>query len=282
MLAWQGNSITKWVTAVFDLQNGAALTEHAQGADAGNSYVNAYAVALANGWFRLVLTAAVADTTAYAAAEFVNSATPTHGNYGDVTFTGNGTDAVFLGDAQLEAGSVATSPIPTFGSMVTRAADNINVATSKFPLSYAAGTLLLDWALFTLPSSAGPYGASISDGTINNIIHVSRRWATGLAGANVSVGNTAQADLTAGGSFTVNVRKKQGFAWATNDFVSVDDGSNVQTDASGSVPASGLTVLRVGVAPDGGSTSPLTGRINSLVYLPRRMTNSELQLKTAA
>lgn len=56
--------------------------------------------------------------------------------------------------AQLEVGSVATSPVITYGATATRAADDPRLAQSKFPWNGGTGTLKID-GITTSPTTSG-------------------------------------------------------------------------------------------------------------------------------
>jgi hypothetical protein len=55
------------------------------------------------------------------------------------SYEGDGTSGVYIWGAQLEAGSVATSYIPTSGSSAQRAADNLEISGSAFTNSFNSG-----------------------------------------------------------------------------------------------------------------------------------------------
>lgn len=181
------------------------------------------------------------------------------------------TGTVIIDQVQLETGSVATSPIPTFAATVTRAADNINVATSAFPYSSGGPMTFLvtgdaqtaQGGFFNMFLNSSNYVAMDSNG--NRAAYLT------TAGSNV-------ADLSPGGT-TNGVSAKLGAAYNTNDFAAVVNGGAVSTDASGALPA-GLTTLRLGYSSNN-TVSDTPVRIKNLTFLPRRMSNAELQARTA-
>jgi len=80
---------------------------------------------LANGWYRLSIT----NTTVSTSVAVRLYACP---DDNILSFTGDGTSGLYLWGAQFEAGSVATSIIPTSGSTVTRQADALVISGSDF------------------------------------------------------------------------------------------------------------------------------------------------------
>ena len=85
------------------------------------------------------------------------------------TFAGNGTDGLYLWGAQLETGSVSTSYIPTSGSTVTRAADDLVISGSDFTDFYNQTEFTL--YLEAQKRDAGSvYNFTIGNGTLANRI----------------------------------------------------------------------------------------------------------------
>lgn len=82
-----------------------------------------------------------------------------------ILYFGDNTN-VWIGGAQIEAGSYATSYIPTSGSSVTRAADAASQITPSGILNNAKGTIFLS---FRRPTGSLDFSAfGVSDGTTNN------------------------------------------------------------------------------------------------------------------
>lgn len=183
------------------------------------------------------------------------------------------TDAVDVALCGVEAGSTATSPIPTIGSTVTRAADNISIATSGMPFG-ASSTVFADVMPGTLPSFAAWVG--IDSGATSSRTYL-RSQTTALA-ASSAVTAVDQYSFLAG-SLSVGTSHKAALVLATNDFSLVVDGGTPQTDASGTWDST-VTFLRLGNTL--GSSTLLNGHIRKLMYLPRRMSNGDMQTLTGA
>jgi hypothetical protein len=86
-----------------------------------------------DGWYRISITSntAVTPVTAFAGLSVNNSE----------TYSGDGSSAIEFYGIQLEQGSYATSYIPTYGSAVTRNADDCNVTSITDIVGQTEGTL---------------------------------------------------------------------------------------------------------------------------------------------
>jgi hypothetical protein len=83
--------------------------------------------------------------------------------------------------------------------------------------------------------------------------------------------NVSTPSLSAGSTY------KMALAMKTDDFAGCLNGGTVQTDTSGS-PPSGIDLLRIGSHRDG---TYLGGWIRQITYIPRRLSNAELQSRSA-
>lgn len=255
-----------YATAVFSLDTGLETKKQSAG---GYSSVSTTSQALGNGWYRLSMTA---TTTGSGAVSVLvsNSTTPTIGSFGEIAYTGDGTSGLYIWGAQLEAGSFATSYIPTVASTVTRSADVASVNTLSPWYNATAGTLYAE--LNRYAASVGVRGAFLNDGTTGNYIAATGTVAANLTGIVVASFST-EAQLGAGGS-AIGVQKIA-FAFAANDFALSENGAAVLTDTSGSLP----TVSALGIGSL--TTNVGSGHIRRIAYYPRRLTNAELQALSA-
>jgi hypothetical protein len=191
--------------------------------------------------------------------------TPTAGT---LTLTVTGT----VSNAQLEAGSFATSYIPTAAASVTRNADVASVGVSQFPYNATEGALIIS-ADYIGQSSGVAYAAALNDGTTSNFMGV-RRNPTGET-IFVTFATTLQVAIPYT-TVTNNVEFKNAFSYKLNDFAGAANGAITGTDNLGNVPS----VSRLDI---GNITNVLymNGHIRQITYVPRRLTNAELIARTA-
>jgi hypothetical protein len=253
--------------ATYDLQAGTVTQSANKGTGSG---VVASIQAFANGWYRLVFTTVV-DASATSGRTFIvlsNSATPGFApSY--LGTTGNG---VYLWGAQLEAGSLVTSDIPTVAS-VTRTADSATLTGAGFSAVWNAtqNSVVVEFSLKSV-SGTRPI-ASFDDDSTNQQI---RLYSSGTdLKLTVTNGGATQADLTLG-TVAANTTYKAAFAISANDFAAVLNGGTVQTDTSGTVPA--VDRLRLG-SDKAGNFGCVWIRRHSTY--PSRLPNAQLQALTA-
>ena len=219
-----------------------------------------------NGWYRCAMTfTAVAATPAF----YVILASAN----GTSSYAGDGTSGAFVYGAQVEAGSFATSYIPTGSATATRTVDVATVSTQAFPYGAAEGTLVISADTYDVGSSAGLI-ASLSAGLTSNSVLVGLF--SNKTSLSATVGGSPQAFLQPSGTVSTNTVFKAGGAFATNSFIASSNGTLSTEDPSGSVPT-GITTLGIGIIS---TVIPINGHIRQITYLPRRVTNAELQTRT--
>lgn len=214
---------------------------------------------LSNGWFRLSITF-TSNTTSAGPGWYVSGLT-----------------TAWLWGAQLEAGSFATSYIPTVASQVTRTADVATITGANFSQWYnqSEGSLVVEGSVYAFPAASSNNAiAALSDGTTANSHYVYTFGSAGYAATQVS--SVVQANPTSGSALSVNTPYKMAYGYKTNDFAFTVNGATVGTDASGTVPA--VDQLQIGRV---GSTILLNGWIRSIRFFPTRLSNAQLQALTA-
>ena len=214
-------------------------------------------VSYPSGWYRYSFT----FTATSASAPDINF----HPRNLTGAYVGAGDYTDFYG-IQLEQGSFATSYIPTGASSVTRSADVASVATSAFPYSSSEGTLVFNGSTLT---SSTARAVQLDSGDTN-------RMQIAFDGANMNyavvVGGSAVAALSA----TKTASLKAAAAYKENDFAVSFNGGAALTDTSGAVPS--VTTLSLGKS--GSNTEQLNGHIRQITYIPRRLSNADLQART--
>jgi len=219
--------------------------------------------AAGNGWYRFV---SVGTISALSASELYN--------------IGSNTGTLAIWGAQLEAGSFATSYIPTVASQVTRAADSCLITAPLFAPWYnqSEGTFVatLDTSVFLASSLVTVYSVlSANDQTSDNSMDMYAY--SNFMGFTVRTGGVLQADASGGGSPANNAVIKIASAYALNNIASSINGAAPATDSSATIPTANQ--FSVGMRNTGGR-SPINGHIRSIQYYPFRASNNQLQALT--
>ena len=211
-------------------------------------------------------SATVAGTGAYPSRR-TYTFTPTAGS---TTFTVSGT----VQYAQLEAGSFATSFIPTGATSVTRNADFVAMTGTNFSSWYnpTQGTLYAsgDWFGIT----GNDYWAAVDDGTSAN--------AAGLrvspAGDNVAYVRSGAADQASlyFGPAVANTQYRMALSMKAGKFAASRNGAAVVSVASGVMPVS-PNRLGIGVGFGG---NQLNGHVEKVLYWNIAVTDNEVQAIT--
>ena len=211
-----------------------------------------------DGWYRIILTG-TAIATGTTALIFRLGANP----------TGDGSSGFHIYGAQFEAGSYATSYIPTYGSAVTRNRDNCDLNDVSNIRGDRKGTLYVEGKLSTIDSS-GVILLTYGSGTAN-LVYI---WVltSGKIIADIYTNNVYQSSLNTGNGFiSVGDSFKIGVAYQDNDAVLYINGNLIESDDDLDAPNPNL--LRIGkynnVNYTGGSYT------NAMVF-PTRLSNEEL------
>lgn len=217
-------------------------------------------VALKNGWFRITLTANYSSTSQ---SVHIGLADPSNSTstYGGNVYTGSGGNGIYIGGAQIEKASFPTSYIPTSGSAVTRAADDLSISDLS-PFDFSRGTFEA-----VVESPYIHEVVLLADNTVNSVI---MELNTNNFRSNI------RADITTANAPVIGKNK------AAVSFYNDTQRQclNANTVVSGSSSSPNLpTNLRIG-SWDANSYF-LNGHIKSLKYYPYAMTDTQLQAATA-
>jgi hypothetical protein len=182
---------------------------------------------------------------------------------GTLTLTISGS----IDHAQLETGSVATSPVETAGAAVTRLPDAISILTSAFSYSSTIGTAAVTFTPFDVNnrpayqfgSGGDRYILFVQSGTTRNLIFIG--------------GSAVVANLDHSGSLPANTQARIATAWQTGSLASSLNGAAAITSSNAFSAFGSGNSLFIG----GGEGNFFNGHIRSLVHLPRRATNVEIQ-----
>jgi hypothetical protein len=252
-----GNNITS-----FDLTNGVIGTNAA-----GNT---ATIAPVGNGWYRCTVsrTGGAATYTELRIGNADNS----------FSFSGNGSGGIYIWGAQLEAGSFATSYIPTVAASVTRSADVASVNTLSPWFNSVESTLYAEGSYIGLTSGVTQTLAGLTAPVTSDYLLICKSSGTGQNFAEVLTSASPVASFNLG-SPSVSTIYKIALAAKANDFAAVQNGGSVSTDTSGAMP-SGIASLGIGYLV-AGAPLQLNGHIRRIAYYPRRLTNAELQSLTS-
>lgn len=230
-------------TARFDLTNGTIVSDTTGTAKIQN---------VGNGWFRCSITQA-----------YTSGQTNVQWSFDNRTSTGN----LYLWGAQLEAGSYATSYIPTTSSSVTRNADVISKTGISSLIGQTEGTIFLDFNINNISSQTNePVILSFSDGCYIEI------YSNGGVVWNDSDGGIAIVLLGYG---LTNGRHKFAIGYAANNTSLYIDGNLAGSDNTGTPTSKSYINF-------GYNTQSYIGSVkyNSAVLWKERLTNTELATLT--
>lgn len=228
-----------------------------------------------NGWWRISVTATATATTG-SGGLLLNFTQNTNVAASVPVYVGQTTSDVFIWGAQFEAGSFATSYIPTTSASVVRSADVCSITGASFSSFFNAteGTLVVKAARLLAANAAGTSGfpryLCFDDGTTSNRIQAwwfggPNQFVTTVGGVDSAA--LALATVTGGTSFGIAARYK------ANDFAASQDGGAVGTDVSGALP----TVTAVGIGQASSGMGIINGHIHTIQYFNAIKTNAQLQ-----
>jgi hypothetical protein len=186
-------------------------------------------------------------------------------------------DAFDVWCGQFEAGTFASSPIPTAAVAVTRNMDILTYPGAGNVLA-AQGTLYCESFPNTLTILGGGYGAmSVNDGSSNNRVDI-RILGVSPNNSNItSSAGVAQSNISAGIP-VVGAIQKTGASWTLNkvDFVS---NTTAGTEDIVATPPAALTIIHIGTLD--GAVNSLFGFVYNVRIYPTALSAAQLQVLTA-
>ena len=175
--------------------------------------------------------------------------------------------------AQLEAGSYATSYIPTVASSVTRNADIISKTGITSLIGQTEGTIFLD--VKAQLNSADSQDFSISDGTTNNRAFIRLASSGVIIAIGVFAGST---EFNIGSTaYTTGTRYKIALAYKNNDVVLYINGTSAATTSTTTISGT-LSRLGFDVFTNGAQT--IVSPVNAGILFKTRLSNAELATLT--
>ena len=227
------------------------------------SSVTATITNVGNGWYRCSITgtstAGTGDVTIY----------PADTNGSANTTIANGYSGIYIWGAQLEAGSFATSYIPTVASQVTRVPDDAKITGANFTSWYnqSQGTVYVS-AIAPPVNSCGL--VSINDATNSNRMTAQSLSPTSMLYRYVSSsGNFSSSGTT----YTANSTIKTAFVYKQNDQAGYTN-TIADTGITNQPSLPIVTQMQIGLGP---SVLYAAIPISKIAYYPKRLTNAELQ-----
>lgn len=246
---------------VFDINNNLVVSS------SGN-FSNAKIESYANGFKRISATHTSTVSNKAIGLGLIN-------NSNQDSFVGTGTSGIYVWGGQREAGSYATSYIPTTSASVTRNADVISKTGISSLIGQTEGTIFYDGFYGNNTDEVYLFLQASGSGSIENSIYLQKR-----PGSLISLycwTNTIAPQVNIeGGSFTIGQRIKIAAAYKNNDFVLYVNGTQIGTDNLGNVPTcSNLNLATYGGLPTDENFIANKGSKISALW-KTRLTNAEL------
>ena len=240
----------------FDLSSG---TIHSETSSVGKI------TAMNDGWFKISTTVLGTSGTAFNLYAL--------DNFGNISYTGDGTSGFYVYGAQLEQGSYPTSYIPTSGSTVTRNQDIFTRDGIGSLINSTEGVLFVEMAAL---SNDGTFRIiSLTDGGTTN--RVSLIYNTSNNNIRVMVVSTSTVFDTSNSVTSTLDFHKIAIKWKLNDFAVWIDGVEVATDTSGNTPV-GLDRIVFDV---GNGTLDFYGKVKQLQVYKTALTDAQLTSLTS-
>ena len=218
-----------------------------------------------NGWYRCAIYVSAAFTQFYI-ENAGNSASPTH--------TGDGVKGIFIWGAQVEAGTYATSYIPTTSASVTRNADVISKTGISSLIGQTEGSVFWEGQISSTVGFPQLFDLN-ADG--NKFIQIYNSLVSGVPRIGIYVQNVSVL-LNDGNIATIafNTNFRFALAYKNNDYVAYLNGVQVYSNTSTAVPPTsnfGLTAAGQGAETAGKN-------IKASALWKTRLTNDELERLT--
>jgi len=178
---------------------------------------------------------------------------------------------------QAEAGSYATSLIPTAGSASTRIKDEVINGGNDYLFNDTEGTLFVDLENFDV---AGGTEVTLSNGFSSNRVVFLFYGTDSIHYRKIRFfvsSGTTQVDSTYTISYTFNQRNKIAFRYKQNDFKAYINGTQVFSDTLGNTPV-GLS--RLDFTNFNGTTGFMEAEINQAMVFNEALTDAELATLT--
>ena len=249
--------------AEFDLENGIVDLQ---------SNSNASIQSYGNGWYRCSIKVTATATTFYNVIQLLS-------DNNEISYQGDGTSGIYIWGAQLESGNVASSYIPTQGSIQTRVAETANGSGNSEVFNDSEGVLFANIA------------ANANDGTFK-IISIknssSNAYENTLNIQYTASSNELAAVYRVGASslvvFTYNINSsitnsKVCFKYKSGDFAMWIDGFEVGQSANTTMISNGTLSEILFSRSD--NIGDFYGKTKEIGYYDTALTDEELEYMTS-
>ncbi len=216
-----------------------------------------------NGWYRCTLTGNCINAGSY----IFRSLQPVSNNGGYFSNLAGG-DTHWYG-TQVEAGSYATSYIPTYGTSVTRNADGAQITSATDIIGQTEGTLFVDLADSNYQSGQDLWIMStmVNDSSVAILIYY-----TPLS-VIVYINNGTSA-ITLSTPFTINQRNKVAIAYKSGDYALALNGVIADTSASTLIPPTDMN--KVAFVRWVGNQNQQRQSVSESLIFKTRLSNQEM------
>jgi len=249
-------------SVVFDLENGLVYEE---GLDIDSSKIEDYG----NDWFRCSFTHTASNTsTLYRLGTYD----------GSITYTGTGTDYVYLWGAQFESLPYSTSYIPTSGAIATRLADSVTGAGDATTFNSTEGVLYAEIAALANDSQFKSISLKNSlTSTYSDTLNITYSSTSNEILAVYRVGTTSAVIISKTLSNSLDFIKCA-FKFKSGEFSFWVNG--VEAGVSTNTTMLSIGTLDKAVLSRSDGASPFYGKVKALAIFNEALTDSELQCLT--
>jgi hypothetical protein len=229
-----------------------------------------------NGWYRCILTYTPSATGNFNVQVRLADAS------GNTSYNGTGNSGLYIFGAQVEAGSVPTSYIPTTTGSVTRDADVINKTGVSGLIGQTEGTIYAEVDMRALSIARTIFGVSLNSNT-TDFANIQINSSNQIF-ARIRSGSGTLQDVTA--SSTITGIAKIAMAYSSSGSILVVNGTIIGTNASG-IPswATSVNFVHVGNGPAAASGSSQSAffndRIRAAAIYKTRLPNYLLESATS-
>jgi len=250
------------INATVDLFAGTVVYSQSGTATTGISGTGSASIqSVGSGWFRISLTATT-GTGAVSASSVASLIQPSAG----------GARSFFAWQAQLETGSVATSPIVTTAGTASRVADVVSLTGASSLIGATEGTLYCEFISRLTSVAQDLFTLGVTADNVSLRVNASNQ----LQGITF-IANAQVANLVSGVTLGAGV-SRGAFAYKDGEHALSQNGATPVTSATGSSIPAVLAQVNIGALI---RVATFNGWIRSCAIFPTRLPNATLQALTA-